>query len=159
MTATIINKSTYDNAKKALHKLKSRGTTANKLKAVISAYKNGIKKVSEVFDVHPTSIHRWAKQINDGNLDLLVNDSKLSDGIKLKQIHKNQIKNWLNEDPNYSINKIKDMLFSHFYLLVSKSTVHRAMKSVGFSYITPRKNHYKQDKKEVGRFKKNSNQK
>jgi transposase len=39
---------------------------------------------------------------------------------------------------------------------ISRSTVHRAMKSVGFSYITPRQNHYKQDKKVTEDFKKKS---
>ncbi len=38
MVATIINKSTHDKAKKALYKLGSHGTTANKLKAIISSY-------------------------------------------------------------------------------------------------------------------------
>ena len=42
-----------------------------------------------------------------------------------------------------------------FNLDVSKSTVHRAMKDNGFSYITPRQNHYKQDKKVTEDFKKN----
>ena len=121
------------------------------------SYNNNIKKVSKVFNVHPTSIHRWAKQVNEGNIDSLVNGSKLCDGIKLKQIHKNQIRLWLKEDPNYSICKVKDMLFFNFGLMISKSTVYRAMKSVEFSYITPRKNHYKQDKNEVVKFKKNSN--
>ncbi len=44
MPKTIIDETVYNNAKKALLKLKSYGTTANKLKAVISAYDNGIKK-------------------------------------------------------------------------------------------------------------------
>ena len=129
---------------------------ANKLKAVISAYDNGIKKVSEVFNVHPTSIHRWAKQVSNNDIDSLVNDSKHKDGIKLKQLHKEEIKKWLNKDPNISILWVKENLKKRFDLEVSKSTIHRAMKSVGFSYITPRKNHYKQDKKLTEAFKKKS---
>jgi transposase len=154
MPKTIIDKVVYDNAKKALLRLKSYGTTANKLKAVISAYDNGIKKVSEVFNVHPTSIHRWAKQISNNDLDLLINGSKHQDGIKLKQFHKEEIKKWLNKDPNISILRVKANLKKRFDLEVSLSTVHRAMKSVGFSYITPRQNHYKQDKKMTKDFKK-----
>ncbi len=48
----------------------------------------------------------------------------------------------------------KEKLKKRFNLEVSKSTVHRAMRSVGFSYITPRQTHYKQDKKESESFKK-----
>jgi|TARA_B100000497_G_C7606614_1_gene364298 transposase len=158
MPKTIIDETVYNNAKKALLKLKSYGTTANKLKAVISAYDNGIKKVSEVFNVCPTSIHRWAKQISDNSLDLLINDSKHQEGIKLKQLHKEEIRKWLSKDPNISILWVKEKLKKRFNLEVSKSTVHRAMRSVGFSYITPRQTHYKQDKKESESFKKKSPQ-
>jgi hypothetical protein len=38
------------------------------------------------------SLYRWVKQINENNLDLLINNSKLQDGIKLKHIHKLKIK-------------------------------------------------------------------
>ena len=156
MPKTIIDEAVYNNAKKSLLKLKSYSTTANKLRAVMSAYDNGIKKVSEVFNVCPTSIHRWAKQIRNNQLDLLINNSKLQDGIKLKQMHKEEIRKWLNKDPNISILLVKEKLEKQFDLKVSKSTVHRAMKSVGFSYITPRQTHYKQDKNEVFNFKKKS---
>lgn len=155
MPKTIIDKTVYNNAKKALHKLKSHGTTANKLKAVISAYDNGIKKVSEVFDVHHTSIHRWAKQVRDGEIEALINESKHKEGIKLKNNHKKAIEHWLKSNPNLSIEDVKNNLKKQFNLSISKSTAHRAMKSSGFSYITPRKRHYKQDKEEATEFKKN----
>jgi transposase len=156
MSATIIDKSVYIKAKKALTKLKSHATTANKLKAVISSYNNGITKVSEVFEVNPSSIYRWAVQIKNNEYDSLRNSSKLQDGIKLKNNHKNQIKLWLEKDPNLSILSVKERLEQYFNLIVSKSTTHRAMKSCGFSYITPRKNHYKQNKEKMDLFKKNS---
>ena len=52
---------------------------------------------------------------------------------------------------------VKEKLEQNFNLIVSKSTTHRAMKSAGFSYITPRKTHYKQDTNESVKFKKNWN--
>jgi len=155
MPKTIINETVYNSAKKALLKLKSYGTTANKLKAIISAYDNGIKKVSEVFNVHPTSIHRWAKQISNNDLESLVNDSKHNDGILIKKKHKDIITKWLIKNPNLTINEVKNMIKDKFKIIASKSTIHRAMKEAGFSYITPRKYHYKQDKIEVNKFKKN----
>ena len=51
---------------------------------------------------------------------------------------------------------IKEKLEKEFGLEVSRATVHRAMQSCGFSYITPRKNHYKQDKIKAKEFKKKS---
>ena len=37
---------------------------------------------------------------------------------------------------------------------ISKSTVHRLMKKLGFSHITARSVHYKQDKEKLKEFKK-----
>ncbi len=70
MPKTIIDETVYNNAKKALLKLKSYGTTANKLKAVISAMTMVSKKYLRFLMFCPTSIHRWAKQISDNSLDL-----------------------------------------------------------------------------------------
>ncbi len=156
MPKTIIDHEVCENAKKALIKIGRHGTTANKLKAVISAHTNGIKKVSEVFNVHATSIHRWAKQIRDNDIEGLVNKSKHQDGISLKKIHKDAIATWLKNDSNLSIKAVQEMVSNKFDVSVSKSTIHRAMRSVGFSYITPRKRHYKQDKEVVEQFKKKS---
>ena len=89
------------------------------------------------------------------DLDSLRIGSKHKEGIKLKQSHKERIRRWLEKDPNLSIVAVRENLKKQFNLDISKSTVHRAMKSVGFSYITTRQTHYKQDKDEVDRFKKN----
>ena len=157
MPKTIIDKNLANKAKVALANLKQYGVIANRLKAIISAHNHGINKVSKILDIDRTSIFRWANKLNQQGHDSLANIIKHKDGIKLKKYHKEQIKLWMNSDPNVSIMLVKTRLEDQFNLLVSKSTVHRAMKSVGFSYITPRKNHYKQDKEEVNKFKKNSN--
>ena len=86
----------------------------------------------------------------------MINRAKHQGGIKLKQTHKDKIKKWIEKDFNISITQVKEKLEKQFNLKVSRSTVHRAMKSVGFSYITPRQTHYKQDKKESESFKKKS---
>lgn len=156
MPKTIINKVLYDKAKNGLFYLKSQGTAANKLKAIMSAYKHGSKKVSEVFDVDITSIYKWAVKLDNEGYKSLINKAKHKDGIKLKIDHKKAIEKWLKRNSSISINDVKKNLETEFNLKVSRATVHRAMRSVGFSYITPRKNHYKQDKEEVKDFKKKS---
>ena len=156
MTKNIIDQELADKARQALIKLKSNGTTANKLKALISANKHGVKKVAEVFDIGRTSIYRWANELNKEGLSKMINSPKHQDGIKLKKQHKEKIKKWLEKDPNLSINAIKEKIKNQLNIDVSKSTVHRAMKDSDFSYITPRKNHYKQDREKVENFKKKS---
>ena len=155
MVKTIISDKTYSVAQKELKKLKIEGTLFKKLQAVKLAYEHGIKETAEFLGVFPVSIRNWAKLINKDDLESLRIGSKHKEGIKLKQSHKERIKKWLEKDPNLSIVAVREKLKKQFNLEISKSTVHRAMKSVGFSYITPRQTHYKQDKTKVDRFKKN----
>jgi transposase len=156
MPKTIINKEIYEKARNGLSQLKSQGTAANKLKAIIASYSHGSKKVSEIFDVNITSIYKWAVKLDREGYKSLINKAKHSDGLKLKKSHKKVIKEWLAKDHNISIIEVKERIKDHFNLKVSRSTAHRAMREVGFSYITPRKNRYKQDKEKVENFKKKS---
>lgn len=156
MPKTIIDELIYEKAKNGLIQLQSKGTAANKLKAIMASYKHGAKKVSEIFDIDITSIHKWTVKLKKEGYKSLINKSKHQGGIKLKQIHKDKIKKWLEKDPNSSISQIHENIKKYFDLNVSRSTVHRAMKSAEFSYITPRQKHYKQNKEESEIFKKNS---
>jgi len=157
MPKTIISENTYFLAQKELKKLRNEGTLFKKLQSVKLAYEHGIKNTADFLGVFPVSIRNWAKAINEGDISSLKIGSKHKDGIKIKKHHKKQVKLWIEENPNISINSVKKMLEENFNLRICRSSVHNVMKSCGFSYITPRKNHYKQDKKEVVKFKKNSN--
>jgi transposase len=156
MPKTIIDHKLVNKAKEALLGLKQHGVKANRLKAIISAYNHGIKKASEVLDYDRTSINRWANKLNKEGAESLSNKAKHKEGIVLKNHHKEQIRKWLKSNPNESRQSIAKKLQDKFGIKVSLSTVQRAMKDSGFSYITPRKNHYKQDKKNVENFKKKS---
>lgn len=112
--------------------------------------------MSEVLDIDRASLYRWSSKLNKQGAEFLNNSAKHKDGIKLKNSHKEQIAKWIKSNPNINRQSIKQKLKDRFNLEISLSTARRAMKEVGFSYITPRKNHYKQDKKEVEDFKKKS---
>lgn len=156
MPKTIIDKDLANKAKLALLNLKQNAVIANRLKAIIAAHNHGIKKVSEVLDVDRTSLVRWANKLKNDGVESLVNIAKHKDGIKIKNHHKEQIAKWIKINPNITRNEVVSRLENKFNLQISPSTARRAMKSVGFSYITPRKNHYKQDKQKVENFKKKS---
>jgi transposase len=156
MPKTIISENTYLAAQKELKKLKVQGTLFKKLQAVKLAYEHGIKETAEFLNIFPVSIRNWAKLINMDDVDSLKIGSKHKDGIKLKRTHKQHIEKWIKADSNISRLSVQQKLKSKFNLGISLSTARRAMKEVGFSYITPRKNHYKQDKKEAENFKKKS---
>ena len=152
----IISEKTYLVAQKELKKLRNEGTLFKKLQAVKLAYENGIKETAEFLGIFPVSIRNWAKLINKNDLNSLKIKSKHKDGVKLKIHHKEQIAIWIKNNPNITIQSIVLKLRDKFHLEISISTARRAMKSVGFSYITPRKKHYKQDQKQAEEFKKKS---
>ena len=126
------------------------------MQAIIASSKHGATKVSEVLGVSRASIYRWIKELKEGGLQAIINKRKHQDGFKLTNQHKEKIKEWLLNRPNISINEVKEKLKQYCKVDVSRATVHRAMRSSGFSYITPRKQHYKQNKSAVAEFKKKS---
>ena len=152
---TIISQDTYLIAQKELKKLKIEGTLFKKLQAVKLSYEHGIKETANFLNVFPVSIRNWARLINEGNLDSLKIGSKHKDGIKIKQLHKNQIAKWIKVNPNITITSIQQKIKDKFDLEISWSTARRAVKAIGFSYITPRKLNYKKDKVKFNKFKKN----
>ena len=156
MPKTIIDKDLAHKAKLALSKLKQNGVIANRLKAIIAAHNHGVGKVSEILDIDRTSLFRWASKLNRDGAESLINVAKHKDGIKLKNHHKEQIAKWIKTNPNMTRQSVVQKLKDKFDLEISLSTARRAMKSAGFSYITPRKHHYKQDRNEVNKFKKKS---
>lgn len=156
MPKTIIDQNLTDKAKLALSKLGQKTVIANKLKAIIAAHKHGIKKVSEVLNIDRTSLCRWANKLSKDGAESLINIAKHQEGIKLKNHHKKQIEQWIKADHNITRQSIQQKLRVKFNLEISLSTARRAMKEVGFSYITPRKSHYKQDQKQAEEFKKKS---
>ena len=91
---TIIDSELCKIAEQALSKLGKVGTVSKKIQAVISAHTHGIKKVSEVMNVSRASIYLWAKQLQKGDFEGLINKSKHQEGIKIKKEHKKAIKAW-----------------------------------------------------------------
>lgn len=151
---TIIDKELFKKAEASMKKMGKVGTVGKKLNAVIASYKHGIKLASEVMGVSRASIYLWSRQIKEGKIEELRNKSKHQDGIKVKKVHKEAIKVCLTENPGLGIKEVKQLLEEQYNIAVSRSTVHRAMRNCGFSYITPRKQHYKQDKESTEIFKK-----
>lgn len=152
--SNIINDSVVSEAEVLLKKIGKIGTVSKKLHAVIAARTHGMQKVCDVMGMSRSSIYLWAKKIQEGDVEGLINKSKHQDGIKLKKTHQQAISDWLKEDPQMTIQSVREKLKKTFDMVLSTSTVHRSMRKAGFSYITSRKRHYKQEKDSVESFKK-----
>jgi transposase len=155
---TIIDQALAQKAQDLLIELNSEGVVANRLKAIIASFNHPIKMVADIFDVDSTTITRWANKLKRNGIKGLVNAPKHLDGIIVKNKHKQQVQRWLKSDPNITIARVKIKLEEQFGIKISPATAHNIMKAVGFSHITARSVHYKQDKEKLEEFKKNSNQ-
>lgn len=154
---TIIDQTLTQKAQDLLTELKSDGVAANRLKAIIASFNHPIKTVADIFDVDSTTITRWANKLKKNGIKGLVNAPKHLDGIIVKHEHRQQVKRWLKVDPNITIGQVQKRLEEQFGIKISSATAHNTMKAVGFSHITARSVHYKQDMEKREEFKKNSN--
>lgn len=143
-------------AEKALKKLGSYGYVAKKLNATIAASKHGITEVAKIYNISRTTLTSWIKHIKNSDFNRLEAPKERRRRRKLNEVQLQEIKQWIESTPNITINELKIRIEEEYKLVVSKSTVHKAMKELNFSYITPRPKHYKQNTKKVEEFKKKS---
>lgn len=148
-----IYSSDVERAKLDLKKTGSLGATANKLQAIISAYTHGIKKVCEVMDTSRDTMHRWMVNYKEHGEQGLQNDAKPTRS-KLTEDQKAQLKEWIEINPNHTLKELVLKCEAVFGLKIGKSSVHRALISLEYSYITGRKRHYKSSQIEQDDFKK-----
>jgi transposase len=152
----ILDASVVEAAEQALKKLGKHGYVSKKLNAVIAASKHNITEVAKIYDISRTTLTSWIKHIKDSRLDKLEAPKERRKKTRLDQLHLHEVKKWIELNPNITINALKIKIEGEWEITLSKSTVHKVMKDLNFSYITPRPRHYKQDKTAVEEFKKKS---
>lgn len=143
-------------AEASLKELGITGAISRKLQAICSANKHGIKKVAEVYDISRTTLTSWISSFKEGSLAALAHKPKKPRSA-VTNGHKEIIKKWLEQENRMTIEALRFKMESHLDIKLKKSAVHNLMKSMGFSYITPRPKHYKQDNSKHEEFKKKSN--
>jgi transposase len=154
-----IGEELYNECKLELKKHSIRGEIGRRLQAIISAKEYGITKVAQIYRITRTILMKWITRFKEGG----VNAFKVRPGRgikpKLNCAQQEQITNVIAEGgANLTAKKLKVIIEEMFSIDVSKSTAHRLMQKLGFSYITPRPVHYKQDKDKQEEFKKNLNE-
>lgn len=131
---------------------------ALKLQAVISASTHGIKKVAEVFGITRPTLTNWIKCVDNDLFAKLFVSSGRGRKSKLSKSQLQQLGSWVESRHQTTCKEIKAFVEEKFNISISISSAHRIIKSLGFSYITPRPRHYKADKNEQIAFKKKSHQ-
>jgi transposase len=139
--------------------LKQQGKTgeiARRLQAIISAKRHNISKVASIFGVTRVTIMKWIKDFDKESIGGLV----VKKGRGRKRIFnkgdEDNIYKIIKKNPNITAKELKQIIENDLLKAVGIATVYRLMRGLGFSYITPRPTHYKQDKKVAEDFKKKS---
>jgi len=158
-TSKLLTEEVVKLAEETIAKLGKTGAVAIKLRAIISAHKLGITTVAEAFGTTKATLISWIKTARGGEEALKLLSVQEGRGRKypVTESQQESIKSWMQEDPQVTINKVKQKISHEFGLDISRSTVHRIMKNLDFSYITARPKHYKQDTASLPELKKKSN--
>jgi len=146
----------YIKARKELQLIGKQAVISNKLQAIISVKKHGVKPVADFFGTTRQTIMTWIKDFK----------AKSSDGLKIqagrgrKMLINNEIEQniyqYMQKNPNTTINGLCEFVEKKHNVSISKSTAHRLMQKIGLSYITSRPKHYKSEASAQDNFKKNS---
>jgi transposase len=154
--SSIINDELINKCTIALKHQGNSGMLSKRLQAIISVKDHNISVVSSVFGVTRATLTKWIKDFDHQSIDGLL----IKKGRGRKRVfndrEEEKIKKMIELDPNITGKSLQKIIEDQMHITVGIATIYRVMKSVGFSYITPRQNHYKQDKEKVVEFKKNS---
>lgn len=156
-TSSIINDNLINKCYIALKLQGKSGKVARRLQAIISSKDHNISVVSSIFGITRATLTKWIKDFEKESIEGLL----VKNGRGRKRIFNNQndqeVRNIINHNPNITVKSLQKIIDNELNIKAGIATIYRLMHRLGFSYITPRKNHYKQDKQEVDKFKKNSN--
>lgn len=145
-TSKLLTEKIVKQAQMGLENLGQNGMIALKLKAIISTKKHGLTTVADVFGTTKATLISWIKRIDESLEQLNVQPGR---GRKsLLSIEEEAIvKDWLSQDSQLTIDRVKIKIEKELKKCLGRSTIHRLMKKLSFSYITPRPRHHKQDAK------------
>ena len=154
----LLDEKVVETAIMELKKLGKSAPISRKLQAVISANKHGITEVAKIYDISRTTLTEWIKHVKNSTIERLKAPPERRRKQKLTEQQKRQVQEWITSNPNITIRELRIEIERKLGVVLGKSTVHRVIKNLSFSYITPRPKHYKQDRALVEEFKKKSSQ-
>lgn len=151
----IITDEVVENAKRQLKELGKDKYIAAKLQAVISAKTHGITKVAKVFNISRPTLFSWIKHVKQNQPERLSVAPGRGRKKRLLPAQIDLIKGWIAGGPQLTIEQLQRRIQDELNISFSRSSTHRLMISLNFSYITPRPKHYKQGPLLHDDFKKN----
>lgn len=153
-SSKLLSDQVVEKAKSQLQKIGKAALMSRKLEAVISARKHGITQVAKIYGITRTTLTSWVKHIKNDKIDRLNAPAMRKRKSKLNDSQRSRILEMIMNDSQLTIKAVQIKIKELFDLEISKSTVHREIKKLNYSYIKPRPKHFKQDQNKVDEFKK-----
>jgi transposase len=141
-------------AKEELKRLGKNVLVARKLEAIISACEHGITEVAKIYNVTHKTLTFWIKNFLSSKLEKLKSPPNRRRKTILNDSDREALKEIIDENSQVTINFLVQKAEEICGKKISKSSMHREIQKMRYSYITPRPQHYKQDKDKVEAFKK-----
>jgi transposase len=133
-----------------------QGDVSRKLQAIKSAKENDISLVAKIFGISRHALMGWISAYEaEGMGGLRIHKGRGRKPIISSEEEK-VIAEWLEGDNTLTIQALIVRIENDLGKKIKKTATHDLMKKLGFSYITPRPKHYKQNKEEQETFKKKS---
>jgi transposase len=143
-------------AQEELRKLGKEVLIARKLSAIIAACQYSITEVAKIYNITRKTLLFWIKNFRDSKLEHLKAPPNRHRKSILDDSDRVILKNIIEENSQVTINFLVQKILEIRGKKIGKSSMHREIKRIGFSHITPRPQHYKQDLEKVKTFKKTS---
>jgi transposase len=141
-------------AQEELKKIGKEALVARKLSAIIAACKHGITEVAKIHDITRKTLLFWIKNFRCSKLEHLKAPPNRHRKSILDDSDRVILKSIIEENSQVTINFLVQKIWEIRGKKIGKSSMHQEIKRIGFSHITPRPQHYKQDSEKVETFKK-----
>jgi transposase len=153
-----ISDTVYEQAQASLKKVGRSSKAGHRLQAIISAKRHGITAVAKIYDITRATLMSWIRRFEKESTEGLRIKPGRGPKPKMGPEIEEEVRAIIKASPRITIDQLRLKVMEKHGIKVGRSTIHRLMKKLSFSYITPRPRHYKSDKDQQEEFKKKSTQ-
>jgi transposase len=145
--SALLSEELAESAKLKLRKMGGNALVARKLEAIIAACSYGITEVAKIYDVTHKTLTFWIKNYLSSGLENLKAPATRCRKSILNDSDRAIIKEIVDKNSQVTIDFMVQKVLEICGKKISRSSMHREMQKLRYSYITPRPQHYKQDRR------------
>jgi transposase len=154
--SSFLSEELSESAQLELKKMGSNALITRKLAAIIAACKYGITDVANIYNITRKTLLFWIKNFKETRTEHLKAPPTRHRKSILNDADRAIIRGIIEDNPQVTIDFLTQKAQEICGKKISRSSMHREVQKMKYSYITPRPQHYKQDKTKVEAFKKTS---